>query len=206
MYIKIKQFIDYFMAILLLVILSPIILIACIAIKIESPSGPILFKQERLGKDGRIFEVYKFRTMIPNAINIGTGIRTQLGDSRITKVGNFMRKTSIDEIPQLFNILRGEMSFVGPRPPLTYHPYKYEEYSQEQQLRFIIKPGITGLAQMKYRNSVPWENRIVEDVKYAQNVSLKLDIQIIFGTIYTVLLGKNIYPTVVAEDMKSEVV
>lgn len=195
-----KRLLDIILAICLLIGAWPFMIIAAIAIKIESPSGPVLFKQERLGKDGKVFKVCKFRTMIPNAIAVGTGIRTQEGDSRITKVGNFMRKTSIDEIPQIFNVLAGDMSFIGPRPPLTYHPYTYENYSDEQRLRFTVRPGITGLAQMKYRNSVPWDDRIVEDVKYVRNMSFKLDVQIFFGTIGTVLLSKNIYPTAVQQE------
>ncbi|MFQ9695965.1 MAG: sugar transferase [Zhenhengia sp.] len=195
-----KRLLDIILAICLLIGAWPFMIIAAIAIKIESPSGPVLFKQERLGKDGKVFKVYKFRTMIPNAIAVGTGIRTQEGDSRITKVGNFMRKTSIDEIPQIFNVLAGDMSFIGPRPPLIYHPYTYENYSDEQRLRFTVRPGITGLAQMKYRNSVPWDDRIVEDVKYVRNMSFKLDVQIFLGTIGTVLLSKNIYPTAVQQE------
>ncbi len=194
-----KRLLDIILAICLLIGAWPFMIIAAIAIKIENPSGPVLFKQERLGKDGKVFKVCKFRTMIPNAIEVGTGIRTQEGDNRITKVGSFMRKTSIDEIPQVFNVLAGDMSFIGPRPPLTYHPYTYENYSDEQRLRFRIRPGITGLAQMKYRNSVPWDDRIVEDVKYVRNMSFKLDVQIFFGTIGTVLLSKNIYPTAVQQ-------
>ena len=194
-----KRLLDIILAVCLLIGAWPFMVIAAIAIKIESPGGPVLFKQERLGKDGKVFKVCKFRTMIPNAIEVGTGIRTQEGDNRITKVGNLMRKTSIDEIPQVFNVLKGEMSFIGPRPPLTYHPYTYENYSDEKKLRFTVRPGITGLAQMKYRNSVPWDERIVEDVKYVRNVSFKLDVQIFFGTIGAILLSKNIYPTAVQQ-------
>lgn len=193
MYSKVKRMFDVILAICLLIIAWPFMIIAAIAIKIDNP-GPVVFKQERLGKDGKVFKVYKFRTMINNAIEIGSGLRTEAGDSRITKVGNILRKTSLDEVPQLFNILKGEMSFVGPRPPVPYHPYTYENYSDEQRLRFTVRPGITGLAQVKYRNSATWDERIVEDVKYVRNIGLMLDIKICFSTVGAVVLGKNIYP------------
>lgn len=189
----VKRLLDIILAICLLIGAWPFMVVIAIAIKINDP-GPIIFKQERLGKDGKVFKVYKFRTMINNAIEIGSGLRTESGDNRITKVGNILRKTSLDELPQIFNILKGEMSFVGPRPPVPYHPYTYEKYSDEQRLRFIVRPGITGLAQVKYRNSATWDERIVEDIKYVRNIGLILDIKICFSTVGAVALGKNIYP------------
>ncbi|MGL6058441.1 MAG: sugar transferase [Culicoidibacterales bacterium] len=194
MYMRIKNITDRVLALIFLVIALPIMILIIIAIKLES-QGPIIFKQERLGESGKIFKIYKFRTMIDNAINIGQGLRTEKGDSRITKVGNILRKTSLDEIPQLINIIKGEMSFIGPRPPVPYHPYKYSDYSETQKQRFNVKPGITGLAQVKYRNSATWEKRIEEDIKYVEKVNLILDIKILFSTILTVLFGKNVYPS-----------
>ena len=129
MYAKyVKRLCDIILSVCLLIGLGPLMVIIAIIIKIDS-TGPIVFKQERLGKNGEVFKVYKFRTMIDNAIKLGSGLRTEAGDSRITKIGNILRKTSLDELPQIFNILKGEMSFIGPRPPVPYHPYTYDNYS-----------------------------------------------------------------------------
>src|SRR5699024_4264338 len=114
--------------------------------------GPVIFKQRRLGRNGKEFTIYKFRTMINNAENQGMGIKTFVGDDRITKIGVVLRKTSLDELPQLINVLKGDMSFVGPRPPVPYHPRKYEEYNDVQKKRFKVRQGITGYAQVKGRN------------------------------------------------------
>jgi undecaprenyl phosphate N,N'-diacetylbacillosamine 1-phosphate transferase len=149
--------------------------------------------QERLGKDGKVFKIYKFRTMVDGAVNIGSGLRTDEGDSRITKVGNVLRKTSLDEIPQIINILKGEMSIIGPRPPVPYHPRKYEEYSNEQKKRFIVRPGISGYAQVVLRNSGTWDERIELDVQYVDKMSFRFDFYIFFRTIYTVIKKDNIY-------------
>ena len=149
---------DFLLALLGFLIIWPFLLLIAILIKLES-KGPAIFKQERLGRNGRIFEIYKFRTMVDGAIHQGSGLQTYEGDPRITKVGNLLRKTSLDELPQLFNILKGEMSFIGPRPPVPYHPYEYEEYTQKQK-RFIVRPGISGYAQVVLRNSGSWEERI----------------------------------------------
>lgn len=193
MYIKVKRMFDLILAFFSLILALPLMLIIAIAIKLDDP-GPIIFKQERLGRNGKVFEIYKFRTMINNAISVGSGLRTEAGDSRITRVGTILRKTSLDELPQLLNVMKGEMSFIGPRPPVPYHPYIYENYSEEQRLRFTIRPGITGLAQVKYRNSATWDERIIEDIKYVRNIGLILDIKICLSTIGAVLLRKNIYP------------
>src|SRR5699024_1422348 len=121
---------------------------------------------KRLGENGKKFEIYKFRTMIENAEKMGTGIFTSDEDPRITKVGHFLRKTSLDELPQIINIIKGEMSFVGPRPPVPYHPYKYDDYNEIQKKRFTVKPGVTGMAQVYGRNTLSWDERIEHDVKY----------------------------------------
>lgn len=131
--------------------------------------------------------------MVDNAINIGSGLRTDEGDSRITKVGSILRKTSLDEIPQIINILRGEMSIIGPRPPVPYYPRKYEEYSEEQRKRFIVRPGISGYAQASLRNRGTWDERIELDLKYVDKMSLGFDFYIFIISIWNVLKRKNIY-------------
>jgi len=149
--------------------------------------------QERLGKNGEVFKIYKFRTMVENAESKGSGIYTSKGDPRITKVGHFLRKTSLDELPQLLNVLKGDMSLVGPRPPVPYHPYKYNEYSDKQRKRFKVKPGITGFAQVSGRNKLSWDERIEFDVEYVENYSLFLDFKILFNTFLTVFKNNDIY-------------
>ncbi|HHW69956.1 MAG TPA: sugar transferase [Clostridiales bacterium] len=182
----IKRILDFIFAIMLLIVLMPIMLVVSIAIKIEDPKGPILFKQERPGKDGKIFKVYKFRTMITETKRNGK----ELSDmERITKVGAFLRKTSIDELPQLFNIIRGEMSFIGPRPLL---PQYLEYYTPEQMRRHEVKPGISGWAQVNGRNAISWEEKFELDVWYVDNQSFLLDLKIFCMTIYNVISGKGI--------------
>lgn len=189
-YAVFKRFMDIVLSIIGLIILSPILLIVSIAIKIDS-KGPVIFKQERIGKDGKVFKIYKFRSMVVGAEKMGTGVYSKKGDSRVTRVGKFIRMTSIDELPQLVNILKGEMSFIGPRPVLTYHPWKYEEYTPEQLKRFEVRPGVTGLAQIHGRKQVEWEKRIKYDVEYVEKLGLWLDIKIFFITIYKVLFMKD---------------
>ena len=194
MYAKyIKRCLDFICSLLGLIILSPLLLILAILVKIDS-KGPIFFKQERLGKNGKVFKIIKFRTMVVNAEHIGEGLRVSSeNDNRITKIGKILRKTSLDELPQLINVLKGDMSLVGPRPPVTYHPYKYEEYSEEQKKRFNVRPGITGLAQVKYRNSATWEERIKVDIIYVKNISFLEDFKIILRTIQSIFKKENIY-------------
>lgn len=178
-----KCIFDFVAGVLGLIVLSPVLLVVSCAIVINDP-GPVFFKQKRIGKDGKTFEILKFRTMVQNAEKIGDGLVVQTEDDpRITKVGRLLRKTSLDELPQLLNIVKGEMSLIGPRPPVTYHPYNgYENYPEKAKLRFNMRPGITGLAQVEKRNSATWDERIEIDVKYVENFSLLLDIKIFFKT------------------------
>ncbi|MBE6769127.1 MAG: sugar transferase [Ruminococcaceae bacterium] len=189
MYKKIiKRLFDVLAATILLVISSPVLLIAAIAIKLES-KGPIIFKQVRLGKNAKEFYIYKFRTMVVNAE--AGGVYSDNNDPRVTRVGGILRKTSIDELPQLVNIIKGEMSFIGPRPPLTYHPWPVSEYSEEQIRMFEVCPGITGWAQVNGRKEVEWNRRIELNVWYIDNLSLWLDIKILFMTVFKVFSNAN---------------
>lgn len=179
-----KRFIDVLCSLIMLILLSPIFLVAVIAIKIDS-KGPVIFKQRRLGKDGREFNMYKFRSMVVDAEK--SGVYSEKGDPRVTKVGRLLRASSVDELPQLVNIIKGDMSFIGFRPPLTYHPWPIDEYTPEQFRMFEMRPGITGWAQVNGRKKVEWNRRIELNVWYADNVSFVLDIKIAFMTVFKVL-------------------
>ena len=189
-----KRIFDLVFSIFLIIILSPLLLLISVIIKSTS-KGPIIFKQKRLGKNGEEFEIYKFRTMVENAEDMGNGVYTLKNDPRETSVGKLLRKTSLDEVPQLFNILKNEMSFVGPRPTLTYHPYEYQNYSSVQKKRFNVKPGVTGLAQLKGRKKLQWEKRIEYDIEYVENHSFFYDIKLILKTIPKVLKMESNYNT-----------
>ena len=148
-----KRAFGFFFALLGLIVTSPIMLIIAILIKLESP-GPVIFKQPRIGKDGKVFEFYKFRSMCNNAEKIGSGVYSDKNDSRVTKVGKFIRATSLDEIPQFVNVLKGDMAFIGPRPPLTYHPWTIDKYTEHQKKMFNVRPGLTGWAQVHCRKPI----------------------------------------------------
>lgn len=194
MYAKyIKRFLDLILSLLALIILMPVLIIVAIAIKIDS-KGPVFFLQERLGKNGKVFKIIKFRTMVVNAEKIGDGLKVKSEkDNRITRVGKVLRKTSLDELPQLINVVKGEMALIGPRPPVTYHPHKYEEYPEEQKRRFLVRPGITGLAQVRVRNSATWDERIKIDLEYIEKITFIGDFQIFINTIISILAKKDIY-------------
>ena len=194
-----KRFFDIVVALVGLVILGIPMLIIALLVKLDSP-GPALFKQERIGLHGKVFAIYKFRSMCVNAEHTGSGVYSGKGDSRVTRMGRILRATSIDELPQMINILKGEMSFVGPRPPLTYHPWPIEEYSDEQLRMFELRPGVTGWAQVHGRKNVEWHERIKLNVWYVDHVSLLLDMKIIFMTVRKVLANadnENVGATVV---------
>ena len=188
-----KRLIDILFSLLLLIITSPILLIIAIAVKIDS-KGPIIFKQERIGKKGKVFRIYKFRSMCVGAEKTGSGVYSGKGDARVTKVGRILRATSLDELPQLINVFKGDMSFIGPRPPLTYHPWAYEKYTEEQKRMFNVRPGITGWAQVKgYRGDTSIEKRIECDLYYIENWTVFFDIKILFYTIFKGFINKNAY-------------
>ena len=185
-----KRFIDIVLSFIGIVVLALPMLIVAIIIKIDSP-GPVFFKQKRIGYKGRVFEIIKYRTMCVGAEQMGSGVYSGNGDIRVTKVGKILRKTSFDEIPQLFNILCGAMSFVGPRPPLTYHPWTIEKYTPEQFRMFDVRPGITGWAQVHGRKTVEWNRRIELNVWYVDHISFFLDAKILFMTIWKVALNAD---------------
>src|SRR5699024_678554 len=192
MYRYIKRVIDFVLALIALVVLSPILLIIAFWIKLDS-KGPIIFKQDRLGLYGEVFKIFKFRTMIVGAE--AGGVYEKKGDLRVTKSGKFLRKTSLDELPQFVNILLGDMSLIGPRPPLTYHPWPYEEYDTFQKKMFDVRPGVTGWAQVNGRKEVPWPKRIELNIEYSENMSLFLDLKIFFKTIFKVLKMEDNFNT-----------
>ncbi len=187
--LAIKRIFDFVISLIFLIVLLPILLIISIAIKIDS-KGSILFKQSRGGYLGKHFKIYKFRTMVENAEKIGLGYRTSKDDPRITRVGKFLRKTSLDELPQLINVLKGEMSLVGPRPALTVQTDGYNEY---QKKRLEMRPGITGYAQVNGRNNLSWDEKIELDIYYIDNFSIWLDIKILFSTFKTIFNTEQIY-------------
>ena len=185
-----KRVFDIFFSFLGIIIASVPMLFIALAIKLDS-KGPVIFKQERVGKDGKVFKILKFRSMCVGAEKTGSGVYSGKGDMRVTKVGRFIRKTSLDEIPQLISVLKGDMSFIGPRPPLTYHPWPIEQYTEEQKRMFEVRPGITGWAQINGRKEVEWNKRIKLNVWYVDHLTLWLDIKIIFKTVFKVFSSAN---------------
>ena len=182
----VKRILDILISLMALIIGAIPMLLIALLIRLESP-GPAIFRQERIGKDGKVFWFLKFRSMCVGAEHTGSGVYSGKGDARVTRLGRILRATSIDELPQLINILKGDMSLIGPRPPLTYHPWPYESYTQEQKRMFEVRPGITGWAQVNGRKAVEWNRRIEMNVWYVDHVSFLLDVKIFFMTIFKVL-------------------
>jgi len=170
---------------LLLLLASPVLLVAALAIVLED-RGPVLYRQRRVGRRGREFELLKLRTMVVGAEKLGAGYAVNRGDPRITAVGRSLRRLSLDELPQLWNVLRGDMSLIGPRPTLSY---QVERYTPRQRKRLEVKPGITGWAQIHGRAKLPWEERIELDVWYVEHRSAWLDLQILARTPLALLTG-----------------
>ena len=185
-----KRVLDILISLPVLIVGAVPMLIVALLIRLESP-GPAIFRQKRIGKDGKVFEFLKFRSMCVGAEHTGSGVYSGKNDARVTRLGRILRATSIDELPQLINILRGDMSLIGPRPPLTYHPWPYEEYTEQQKRMFEVRPGITGWAQINGRKGVEWHHRIELNVWYVDNVSFWLDVKIFFKTIGKVLRNSD---------------
>ena len=183
-----KRMIDIVLSLVGIIVLAIPMLIIAIVIKIDSP-GPVLFKQKRIGMNKSVFSILKFRSMCVGAEK--QGVYSDKTDARVTAIGRVLRALSLDELPQLFNILKGDMALIGPRPPLTYHPWPIEEYTEEQQRMFEVRPGITGWAQVNGRKDVEWNRRIQMNVWYVDHVSLLLDLKIFFLTIYKVLVNAD---------------
>lgn len=182
-----KEQIDSWLSVVVLIIFTVPFLIIATAIKLDS-KGSMFFGQERVGKNSRVFRTWKFRTMIEGAVNKGLGYNVAKDDPRITKVGRILRNWGLDELPQLINVLKGEMSTVGPRPTLKYQVDRYNDF---QRKRLLVKPGITGWALIHGRNLLSWEERIKYDVWYVENWSLWLDLKIMLKTLWVVLIARK---------------
>jgi len=186
---SVKEILDQVLGWAAFLILSPCFWLIAALIRLDT-SGPAYFRQERIGKEGQPFVAYKFRSMVDKATSMGLGLNVVVNDSRITRIGKFLRNTSLDELPQLFNVIKGEMSVVGPRPTLAYQVARYNEV---QRRRLRVKPGITGWAQINGRNAIPWEERIKLDVWYVENWSLALDFYILLRTVKTWVRQEGLY-------------
>lgn len=185
----VKRIFDALIAFIAIVILLPMFFVVGAAVKTTS-RGPIFFKQTRIGKNNCEFEIFKFRTMAINSDIVKDGLAVKRNDARITSVGNFLRKTSLDEIPQFLNVLKGDISIIGPRPGL---PEQLKYFDHRQLMRTQVKPGITGLATINGRASIPWSKRIEYDLLYIENFSLWLDLTIAIRSVWVVISGKNTY-------------
>jgi lipopolysaccharide/colanic/teichoic acid biosynthesis glycosyltransferase len=180
---------DIAIASVLLVVTSPIMLAALIAIRLESKGSPI-YKQRRVGKDGEVFELLKLRTMVTGAEHIGAGLAVNEGDPRITRIGALLRRFSLDELPNLINVVRGDLAIVGPRPTIQA---QVEQYTDRQRRRLEVKPGITGWAQVNGRAALPWHERIELDIWYVDHRSLWLDVKILAMTLRMLVTGHGLY-------------
>lgn len=187
---NIKRILDLLLAALAIAVAAVPMVMITVAIKLDSP-GPVIFKQERIGRRGKIFRILKFRSMVQNAEHTGSGVYSGKGDARVTRVGRVLRATSLDELPQLLNVIKGDMSFIGPRPPLTYHPWPLEEYTEEQLHMFDVRPGISGWAQIHGRKDVEWHHRIELNNWYVRHVTFSLDVKIFIMTISKVLMNSD---------------
>jgi len=185
----IKRALDIVIAGVGTLVSAPLVALLALAVRLESPGHPI-YTQTRIGRDGRPFTIYKLRTMVAGAEFTGAGLAINVGDDRITRMGTFLRRTSLDELPNLWNVLRGEMSIVGPRPTI---PVQVQQYTERERGRLAVKPGITGWAQIHGRASLPWAERIELDLWYVEHRSLALDARILARTVAMVLTGHGLY-------------
>lgn len=199
----IKRVFDFFSASILTILLTPVWISIALAIKIDS-KGPVFFRQGRRTKNGRIFYMYKFRSMVVNAEKMDGGLFNYENDPRVTKMGRFLRNTSIDETAQLFNIIKGDMSVVGPRPCVTYELGDFDTLNKRYKKRFEVKAGLTGLAQVKGRNDISWDEKVGYDNKYVdefKKIGIIADIKILFWSVIKVLKKENIYESKVDKSM-----
>lgn len=190
-----KRLFDIIASLIAIILLTPLWIVVSIWVKLDS-NGPIFFKQGRRTKDGRIFNMYKFRSMIVNAEKMGAGLFNYENDPRVTKSGRFLRDTSIDELPQLFNILKGDMSIVGPRPCVTYELGDFDTLNKRYKKRFEVKAGLTGLAQVKGRNDISWDDKVNFDNEYIElfnKYGVLEDIKILFESVFKVFKKESIY-------------
>jgi lipopolysaccharide/colanic/teichoic acid biosynthesis glycosyltransferase len=185
----VKRAVDIAIALPLVLVTAPLVALLALAVRLESRGGPI-YRQTRVGQDGELFDIYKLRTMVHGAEFTGAGLAIAAGDARITRLGALLRRYSLDELPNLWNVLRGEMSIVGPRPTLKG---QVDQYTARQRGRLAVKPGITGWAQINGRASLPWPERIELDLWYVEHRSLALDLRILSRTLGQVLRGHGIY-------------
>ena len=183
-----KRVIDFLLVFCILALIWPILFLVAFWLHFANKGSGVFFTQERPGKEGKIFKVIKFKTMTDERDAEGNLLPDAV---RLTKVGSFVRSTSIDELPQLINILRGDMALIGPRPALTYHPWSYDQYDEHQKHMFDVLPGVTGWAQVNGRKEVPWPERIELNVWYAQHMNFSLDLKIFFMTIFKVVTNAN---------------
>jgi lipopolysaccharide/colanic/teichoic acid biosynthesis glycosyltransferase len=189
-----KRTLDLAIALSVAVLVSPLLLVIALLVKLDS-KGPVLFVQDRLGLAGSVFQMYKFRTMVRNAEQMGTGLFSYEDDPRVTRVGRILRQTSLDELPQVVNVIKGDMSIVGPRPPVTYELGNYADFPRELKHRFTVKPGITGLAQLSGRNDLDWDGKLVFDTKYIRKYNsygVAYDLYLIVRTVWVVLSMRNV--------------
>ena len=200
-----KRFFDILICLIAVIVLIPLWVIVSIAIKCDS-KGPVFFKQERRTKNGKIFKMYKFRSMVVNAESMAEGLFNYENDPRVTKVGRFLRNTSIDELPQLFNVIKGDLSIVGPRPCVTYELGDYDTLNKKYKKRFEMRGGITGLAQVKGRNENSWDEKVTYDNMYIDKFKkqgLWLDLKILFGTVGKVFKKQDIYEEKADQNMSN---
>jgi lipopolysaccharide/colanic/teichoic acid biosynthesis glycosyltransferase len=190
----VSRALDIVLAAVLLVVTAPLLALAALAIRLES-RGPVFYRQRRVGRHGRPFQLWKLRTMVPGAEAMGAGIYVLEGDPRITRVGRMLRRFSFDELPNLVNVLQGDMAMVGPRPTVQE---QVDRYTERQRRRLEVKPGITGWAQIKGRTSLPWPERIELDVWYVEHRSVRLDLRILARTARMLATGQGLY----SEDLK----
>ena len=185
----VRRAIDVAVSGVALLVSAPVTALAVLAVRLETSGHPI-YRQRRVGKDGHEFDVYKIRTMVAGAEHMGAGLAVNEGDARITRVGALLRRTSLDELPNLVNVLRGDMTIIGPRPTV---PVQVSQYTDRQRGRLAVKPGLTGWAQINGRTSLPWSERIELDLWYIEHRSLRLDVEILMRTVKMVFTGSGLY-------------